>query len=111
MSSTTNRATHVVVVVESSSNKPILKYTQNRYRSEDDLITDLVRKTSDPQVMSVNFTRTNDKVHVRVLVNGCNTHSARYIMHGSDSTRDRFTLRVISNSESDNGSGPGERVV
>jgi hypothetical protein len=113
MSWTTYRNPYVVVVVESSSNKPILKYTKIRYRSEDDLIRDLVRKTLDPQVISANFTRTNDKVHVCVLVRGCNRHSARILMHGVDYAwpSDRFTLRVIPNSESDNGSGPGERAV
>jgi hypothetical protein len=45
-------------------------------------MSELAQKILHPQITSVNFSKIDDKVHVRILIRDCNKHSARYIVYG-----------------------------
>jgi hypothetical protein len=94
-----SKPTYTIVVADSSSNQQLFRYIKNRYTSEADLISELARKIQHPQIASVDFSKLDDGVHVRILIRDCNKHSARYIIHGGvfafAMERDRYTLVTV----------------
>jgi hypothetical protein len=75
---------YTITVVDSSSNQEIFTTVKTRYDSEHSLISSLAYKILHPQVTSIDFSKTNDEVHVRLFFCGGNAASARNLVYGSN---------------------------
>jgi hypothetical protein len=80
---------YTIKVVDSSSNQELLTTVKSRYDSEQDLISSLANKLLHPQVTSINFSKTDNEVHVRILFRDGDAASARNLVYGSDFARER----------------------
>jgi len=79
---------YIIKVVDSSSSQEILTTVKTRYDSESELVSSFAQKLLDPQVTSVQFSKTDNEVHVRIHVHSGDAASARNLVYGSNYARE-----------------------